>query len=52
MNRFNDFFQGAASLYHHRMKITDFLDNYKDTLNWKLESVLHNDKSVEIGALL
>ena len=31
------------------MKNIDFLDNYKDNLNFKY--VLHNAKSVEIGAL-
>ena len=34
------------------MEIIDFLNNYKDKLNMKLESVLHDAKSVEIGALL
>ena len=39
-------------MYHHRMEIIDFLSNYKDKLNMKLESVLHDAKSVEIGSLL
>ena len=52
MNRFNNFFQGAASLYHHRIEIVDFLTNFKDKLNMKLESVLHDAKSMEIAALL
>ena len=33
MNRFNNFFQGAAALYYHMSVIQEFLGNYKEKLN-------------------
>ncbi|XP_041362472.1 uncharacterized protein LOC121378388 [Gigantopelta aegis] len=39
-NRFNNFFEGAASLHFHRKDIQDFFSNYSLSLNLKLQSVL------------
>lgn len=33
MNRFNNFFQGAAALLYHKEEITNFLSQYKNPLN-------------------
>jgi hypothetical protein len=53
MNRFNNFFHGAGALYHHRAEIVNFLSGgYLKSVNMKLESVLHDLKSPEVGALL
>ena len=51
MNRFNNFFQGAAALYYHRHEIQDFLGNYKDKLNLKLQSVLFDCISKDLQNL-
>ena len=45
-------FKELPSLYHHRMELINFLDNYKDKLNVKLEMALHDAESIEIGAPL
>ena len=52
-NRFNNFFQGAASLFYHREHIKEFLGEFKDptVMNLKLQSVLYDCKSVHVQAL-
>ena len=52
MNRFNNFSQGAATLFHHQSHIIEYLSNYRDNLNLKLESVLHDAKCPEVQALV
>jgi aubergine-like protein len=52
MNRFNNFFQGAAGLYFHQEHIQNFLSNYREKLNQKLLSVLYDCQSTEIQALI
>ena len=52
MNRFNNFFEGAASLFYHRNDVIDFLSNYKDSVNLKLESVLLDAKCDYVQALI
>ncbi|XP_033123577.1 uncharacterized protein LOC117122178 [Anneissia japonica] len=52
MNRFNNFFEGAGTIYFHRDDIIDFLSNFKEKLNLKVESVLHDCLSSEIMSLL
>jgi hypothetical protein len=52
MNRFNNFFQGAASLIHHQGQIIEYLSNYRESLNLKLESVLHDAKCCQVQALV
>ena len=52
MNRFNNFFQGAAGLFFHRNHIIDFFDNFKDNRNLKLESVFLDALSPELQALV
>jgi len=53
MNRFNNFFQGAGALYHHRDDIVTFLSGGSlKSVNLKLDSVLHDMKSPEITSLL
>ena len=39
MNRFNNFFEGAGALHFHKEHVIDFLGNYKDARNLKLEGV-------------
>ena len=51
MNRFNNFFQGAAGLYFHRDHISTFLHEYKGPLNMKLESVLLDCNCPQINAI-
>ena len=52
-NRFNNFFQGAASLFYHRDHIKEFLGEFKDpsVMNLKLQSVLYDSKSIHVQAL-
>ena len=52
MNRFNNFFQGAAGLFSHRDHIKQFFTQYKDDLNLKLQSVLHDNESDEVNAII
>ena len=52
MNRFNNFFLGAATLVYHSTDIFQFFTNNFDIdLNLKLESVMHDCNSTEILAL-
>lgn len=39
-NRFNNLFTGAVTIVHHHDDIIDFLTNFIDSRNLKLESVL------------
>ena len=52
MNRFNNFFQGAAGLFSHRDHIKQFFTEYKEDLNLKLQSVLHDNESDEVNAII
>ena len=52
MNRFNNYFHGAASLFYHRNHILDFLVNYKTDLNLKIESVLYDCQSEELQTFI
>ena len=52
MNRFNNFFQGAATLFHHQHHIVNYLSNYRNNPNLKLESVLHDAQSTEVQCLV
>ena len=45
MNRFNNFFEGAAALCYHRNDIIDFLTNFKQSLNLKVDSIFHDAQS-------
>ena len=49
-NRFNNFFQGAASLFYHRGHFKEFLGEFKDpsVMNPKLQSLLYDCKSVHV----
>ena len=49
-NRFNNVFQGAASLFYHREHIKEFLGEFKDpsVMNQKLQSLLYDCKSVHV----
>ena len=51
-NRFNNFFEGAASLIFHHQDIVQFLTDYKTEKNLKLQSVLADANSPEINLLL
>ena len=51
-NRFNNYFQGAAALTHHRKEIIDMLTNYCTNLNLKLKSVLEDSKCEKIADLI
>ena len=51
-NRFNNYFEGAASLHYHRKDIEEFFSNYASTPNLKLQSVLADCQSNEIDILL
>ena len=52
MNRFNNFFQGAATLYYHKDDILKFLHDYKENANLKLQSVYEDCKSPDLQALV
>ena len=52
MNRFNNFFLGAAGLFFHREHITTFLQDFRGDLNLKLESVLLDAESSEIISII
>ena len=49
-NRFNNLFQSAAALVHHKPDIIDFFSNYSNnkSLNMKLKSVLVDTKDTNI----
>ena len=51
-NRFNNFFQGAASLHFHRADIEDLFSNYNKSPNLKLQSVLADCKCDTINIML
>jgi aubergine-like protein len=51
MNRFNNFFLGAATLLFHAEEIELFFSNYRDNLNLKLESVLADCKCSSLKSL-
>jgi hypothetical protein len=51
-NRFNNYFEGAAALHHHRNDIINFLQNYKQSKNLKLQSVLADAQSIPINSFL
>jgi aubergine-like protein len=51
-NRFNNYFEGAATLHYHRHDIEDFFSNYRSSPNLKLQSVLADCQSDEIDTLL
>ena len=52
MNRFNNFFEGSAALYHHRKEIINIFANYKVSLNLKLDSVKCDIESSKVQGLL
>ena len=52
MNRFNNFFKGAASAFYHRLDIVPFLSGYRENVNMKLESVQLDASSHELQALV
>ena len=52
MNRFNNFFEGAAHLYHHKSNISHFFLNYRENLNMKLESVLLDSQDKHLQAFV
>ena len=52
MNRFNNFFKGAASAFYHRLDIVQFLSGYRENVNMKLESVQLDASSHELQALV
>ena len=52
MNRFNNFFEGAAALCYHRNDIIDFLTNFKQSLNLKVDSIFHDAQSDELNAFV
>ena len=51
-NRFNNLFQAAASLHHHRDGIINFLKNYMPGLNLKQESVLYDAECNSVDVLI
>jgi aubergine-like protein len=51
-NRFNNFFECASALHHHRQSIEDFFSNYRQNPNLKLRSVLADCQCDKIDALL
>ena len=51
-NRFNNLFEGAAALCYHRNEIVDFLGNYRQSLNLKVDSVFHDAKSDDLNAFV
>lgn len=51
-NRFNNLFQAAASLHHHRAGIINFLTNYMPSLNQKQESVLYDAECNSLEVLM
>lgn len=51
-NRFNNFFQGAAAIYHHRLHICSFLgEGFRDP-NLKLSSVLADNQCSLLAAIM
>ena len=50
MNKFNNFFEGAASLYNPGHQIIGFLETYKDKGNLKLQSVCCDAKCQDLLA--
>jgi hypothetical protein len=52
MNRFNNFFKGAAGLFFHKYQINQFFHDYNDSLNLKLESVMLDCQCTEIQSLI
>ena len=51
-NRFNNYFEGAASLHYHREAVQELLSNYFTSPNLKLQSVLADSQSDELDTLL
>lgn len=52
MNRFNNFFAGAAALFYHSNEIELFFTDYKADLNLKLQSVLADCQSPTVINLI
>ena len=52
MNRFNNFFQGAAGLFFHKSHIHQFFNDFNDSFNLKLESVLLDCDSEKVSSLI
>lgn len=50
-NRFNNLFQAAASLHHHRTDIMIFLKDYMPALNLKQDSVLYDASCQSVDAM-